>query len=120
MSSFHVYIANSPESARHNVERFAAASGLSAAAAVLLEDCIAHAWEDGHMRTSVAGNAMAAALQELQERELIDIAQLSDGDIVVLPTVLASMEGAAAGVGWNRRIGVFDWPGIGSDAAPDG
>lgn len=120
MSSFHVYISNSPESARHNVERFAAATGLSPAAAVLLEDCIAHAWEDGHTRMTVAGSAMAAALQELHARDLIDIAPLGDADIVVLPTVLASIEGAAAGVGWNRRIGVFDWPGAGSDASPDG
>jgi hypothetical protein len=119
MSSFHVYVSNSPEVARHNVQQFAAAAGLSAAAAVLLEDCIACAWEDGHTRMTVAGDATACALRELHARELIDITPLGDDDVMVSPSVLASAEGAAAGVGWNRRIGVFEWPGIGSES-PDG
>jgi hypothetical protein len=70
--------------------------------------------------SSVAGDAMVCACENCMRVELIDIAPLGRGDIIVSPTVLASIEGAAAGVGWSRRIGVFNWPGSGSDASPDG
>lgn len=110
MSTYHVYVSNSAEQARSNVERFADELGLSRAASALLEEWVVRAWDDGYVRVGMDGASQLSALEELHARCILDYISAGGEGWIIRPTVLASFEGAIAGIGWSKRIAVFDGP----------
>jgi hypothetical protein len=113
----HLYIANPPENALHQMDSYGRGLGYGTSARLVLLHCLQEAWDDGHARMTPTGVAAAvglsfdatnSALRELAENGEIELQQTSAGSFIVRPVFLASDSGTQAGVGWWQRLELED------------
>lgn len=117
MSMHRLYIENPLEHALVQLEAYGRMIGLETAPRLVLRDCVAEAWDDGHAQVNLAAfattlgisvGAVFAALRKLAERDVVELNESADGSLVVRPLLLASESGSLAGVGWWQRVELQD------------